>query len=56
MRALAGIATRYAGGNVRTTVEQNLVFRWVPQDKLLDLFSELQAIGLGEPARDRSSM
>src|SRR5438067_3545621 len=49
VRALAGIARRYAGGNARTTVEQNLVLRWVPQNKLIDLYSELRAIGLGEP-------
>jgi sulfite reductase (ferredoxin) len=29
MRALAHLSDRYAGGNLRTTVEQNLVFRWV---------------------------
>jgi sulfite reductase (ferredoxin) len=49
MRALASMAQRYAGGNVRTTVEQNLVFRWVPQNKVIDLYQELKAIGLSEP-------
>lgn len=48
MRALADIAQRYAGGNARTTIEQNLVLRWVPQDKLIELYRELKAIGLGE--------
>src|SRR5687768_4622295 len=48
MRALANMSQRYAGGNVRTTVEQNLVFRWVPQNKVIDLYQELKAIGLGE--------
>jgi sulfite reductase (ferredoxin) len=49
MRALADISARYAGGNVRTTVEQNLVLRWVPQNKAIDLYKELQSLGLAEP-------
>ena len=49
MRAIADISRRYAGGNARTTVEQNIVLRWVPQDKLIDLYNELKAIGLSEP-------
>ena len=57
MRALADIARRYAGGNVRTTVEQNIVLRWVPQAKLTDLYRELKAIGLSRrDGRARSSM
>jgi sulfite reductase (ferredoxin) len=48
MRSLADIATRYAGGNARTTVEQNIVLRWIPHDKTIDLYKELCAIGLGE--------
>ena len=49
MRALADMSRRYAGGNCRTTVEQNLVFRWVPQNKVIELYQELKAIGLGDP-------
>jgi sulfite reductase (ferredoxin) len=49
MRSLADISRRYAGGNARTTVEQNIVLRWVPQDKLIDLYNELKQIGLAEP-------
>jgi sulfite reductase (ferredoxin) len=49
MRALADISRRYAGGNVRLTVEQNLVFRWVPAAKVIDLYNELKALGLNEP-------
>jgi sulfite reductase (ferredoxin) len=48
MRALADISRRYAGGSARTTVEQNIVLRWVPQNKLIDLYKELKAGGLGE--------
>jgi len=47
MRALADISRRYAGGNARTTVEQNLVLRWVPHEKTISLYKELAALGLG---------
>jgi sulfite reductase (ferredoxin) len=47
MRALAEISRRYAGGCARTTVEQNLVLRWIPHNKTVDLFQELTALGLG---------
>ncbi len=47
MRALADIAARYSGGNARTTVEQNMVLRWVPYHKAIDLYQELVKLGLG---------
>jgi sulfite reductase (ferredoxin) len=49
MRAMADISARYSGGNCRTTVEQNLVLRWVPHGQLVNLYKELAAIGLAEP-------
>ena len=49
MRELADIARRFVGDNVRTTVEQNIVLRWVSESDLPELYSELQRIGLGEP-------
>lgn len=48
MRSLADITARYAGGNARLTIEQNIVLRWVPQNKLIDLYNELKAVGLSE--------
>ena len=48
MRQLAEIARRYVGENVRTTVEQNIVFRWVTESDLPTLYGELKQIGLGE--------
>ncbi len=48
-RQLANISRKYAGDHVRTTVEQNLVLRWVPTGKLTDLYNELKAIGLAAP-------
>ncbi len=49
MRRLADIARRYVGDTVRTTVEQNIVLRWVAEGDLPDLYAELKAIGLAEP-------
>jgi sulfite reductase (ferredoxin) len=49
MRDLAGIARRFSGDSVRTTVEQNMVLRWVSETDLPDLYRELSRIGLGAP-------
>ncbi|MDQ4074747.1 MAG: nitrite/sulfite reductase [Chloroflexota bacterium] len=46
---LADIARKYVGDNIRTTVEQNIVLRWVPEADLPALYGELKEIGLGEP-------
>ena len=48
-RALADIARRHVGDAIRTTVEQNIVLRWVSEGDLPALHAELSAIGLGEP-------
>jgi sulfite reductase (ferredoxin) len=37
------------GDTVRTTVEQNIVLRWVREADLPALYTELAAIGLGQP-------
>jgi sulfite reductase (ferredoxin) len=49
MRQLGDLARRYVGGAVRTTVEQNIVLRWVSDADLPALYGELAAIGLGDP-------
>ncbi len=48
MRQLADIARKYVGDNVRTTVEQNIVLRWVSDADLPAVYEELKAIGLGD--------
>jgi sulfite reductase (ferredoxin) len=48
-RQVADIARRFTGDNLRTTVEQNMVLRWVSEADLPDLYRELVRIGLGEP-------
>jgi len=47
-RRVAVLARKYCGDNVRTTVEQNLVFRWVSESDLPGLYRELKGIGLGD--------
>ncbi|MEP7288780.1 MAG: nitrite/sulfite reductase [Chloroflexota bacterium] len=49
MFKLADIARKYAGDNVRTTVEQNIVLRWISEADLPELYTELKAIGLADP-------
>jgi sulfite reductase (ferredoxin) len=47
MFRLADIAAEYVGDNVRTTVEQNLVLRWVSNNDLPQVYKALAEIGLG---------
>ncbi len=46
---LADIARKYVGDNLRTTVEQNMVLRWVAEADLPALFEELTAVHLATP-------
>lgn len=46
MRALARMARRFTGDTVRTTVDQNILFRWVSEADLPALYTELRAAGL----------
>ncbi len=48
MYQLADIARQYAGDNVRLTVEQNIVLRWISEADLPDLYRALKAVGLGD--------
>ena len=46
LRQLAQLARRYVGDNIRTTVEQNLVLRWVSEADLPALYGELKRLDL----------
>ncbi len=46
-RRLADLAREFAGENMRLTVEQNMVFRWISEIDLPRLYQELEAAGLG---------
>jgi sulfite reductase beta subunit-like hemoprotein len=48
LRGLAAVMRTYAGGYARTTVQQNLVLRWVRQECVYDLWRALSQLGLGE--------
>lgn len=49
LRALAGIARRYVKDTLRTTVEQNILLRWVSDADLPALYADLKAAGLAAP-------
>lgn len=49
MRQLADIARKYCGDNIRTTVEQNIVLRWVAEADLPALYEDLKNVGLAQP-------
>lgn len=44
---LADIARKYVGDTMRTTVEQNIVLRWVSEADLPSVYADLVAVGLG---------
>lgn len=48
-RALADLARDYCGDNIRTTVEQNIVLRFVSDADLPALHGKLAALGLAAP-------
>jgi len=47
-RGLAQIMREYSGGYARTTVQQNLVLRWVRDEALYEVWKALGELGLGE--------
>jgi sulfite reductase beta subunit-like hemoprotein len=47
-RGLAAIMREFTGGYARTTVQQNLVLRWVRPESLYDLWFRLKELGLGD--------
>ena len=48
-RALADIARRYTGDTMRTTVDQNLLLRWVSLADLPAVFAALESAHLAQP-------
>jgi sulfite reductase beta subunit-like hemoprotein len=47
LRGLARLAREFSDGTARTTNDQNLILRWVPEASLTTLHAELLALGLG---------
>jgi sulfite reductase (ferredoxin) len=52
MFALADLAERYANGNIRTTIGQNMMVRWIPDSQLPHFYEELVTHGLGDPGAE----
>jgi sulfite reductase beta subunit-like hemoprotein len=48
LRGLAEITRSYSGGYARTTVQQNLVLRWVRHESVYDVWRALSELGLGD--------
>ncbi|MCP9451862.1 MAG: sulfurtransferase TusA family protein [Nitrospira sp.] len=53
MRAVADLAERYSNGNLRTTITQNLVIRWISEDQIEAFYHDLAKCGLAEPGAER---
>lgn len=51
-RILADIADRYADGNLRITIEQNFLVRWVPNEAIPSLYTTLKNKVLADPGAD----
>jgi sulfite reductase beta subunit-like hemoprotein len=49
LRVLADLAASFSDGTLRMTAEQNLLFRWVPEEVLPQLHRQLAAAGLASP-------
>jgi sulfite reductase beta subunit-like hemoprotein len=47
-RGLARIMREHSGGYARTTVQQNLVLRWVREESVYDVWRALGELGLGD--------
>jgi sulfite reductase beta subunit-like hemoprotein len=47
-RGLAAIMREFTGGYARTTVQQNLVLRWIRRESLYDVWLRLRELDLGE--------
>ncbi len=52
LRQVAAVARQFAGG-LRTTIDQNLVLRWVTEDRLPELYQQLLADGLAGAAAEQ---
>jgi sulfite reductase (ferredoxin) len=52
MLCVADLAERYSNGNLRTTINQNMVIRWVPFDLMSNLYEDLASHGLADPGAE----
>jgi sulfite reductase (ferredoxin) len=52
MLFVADLAERYSNGNLRTTINQNMVIRWIPTDLVSKLHEDLASRGLADPGAE----
>jgi len=52
MLFIADLAERYSNGNIRTTINQNMIIRWIPEQKIADLYDDLVTKGLSDPGAE----
>jgi sulfite reductase (ferredoxin) len=52
MLHLADLAEEYSNGNLRTTINQNVVIRWIPESRIREVYEDLAAQGLGDPGAE----
>ena len=52
MYALADFAETYANGNIRTTISQNMIIRWIPESRIHELYDALVSQNLGAPGAE----
>jgi sulfite reductase (ferredoxin) len=52
MRMVADLIDEFANGNIRTTIQQNLCIRWVPNERVEELYDRLVAANLGDPGAE----
>lgn len=55
MRSLAAIARSFSGGRLTTTIQQNILLRWVRTENLPTLHNALENAGLATPGANRFS-
>jgi sulfite reductase beta subunit-like hemoprotein len=48
-RGVAQLMREYTGGYCRTSIQQNLVLRWIRNETLYDVWTRLKALNLGDP-------
>ena len=52
MFQVADLADRYSNGNLRTTINQNLIVRWVPDTRVQEFYDDLVAASLADPGAE----
>jgi len=52
MLFVADLADRYSNGNIRTTINQNMVIRWIPETRLAGFYQDLVSQNLADPGAE----